>query len=539
MPLRNRNRGFRPNPNLPGFPRLPAETQVLCARGTEFEAVTIPMSDSAFICCSALGLAMASPSFAAKPAVDLVWLDRIGMGADGTSATELESLGEGKFLDRQLGPEHELPEDVRSRIESMEIQSEDPLVLMRHRDSLSKLVDSASDDSAKARAHRALGDWRNGVLFETVQRHLLRDLYSPDGLRERMAWFWGNHFSVFSGKDEEQLLLADYEDRALRPHALGRFRDLVLATLTHPAMLTYLDNAQNAVGHINENYARELLELHTLGVNGGYSQQDVQSLAVVLTGVGVNWRRGPNANRPPPPGTIRDGAFEFNLRRHDTSSVVLLGTRLRGGGFEEVQTAVDILCRHPATAKHLSRRLAEYFLGAPAPAGLVDRMATTFRKTDGDISAVLRTFFLSPESHSPGALKDPHRFVVGALRQAYEGRILSNLRPVAYWLNQLGEPLYGRLTPDGYPLDGEGWSSEGQMVKRFEVARAIGSGPGALFDRDPGVPSGGGFPLFQRPFFWKWREPLLGANTRSVLDQAKSPQEWNLLWMSSPEAMRD
>jgi uncharacterized protein (DUF1800 family) len=486
-----------------------------------------------------MGLAGASASFSAKPAVDLVWLDRIGMGANGASAAELDGLGEEKFLDRQLGPEHALPEDVQAQIDSLEIRSEPPLVLMRHRDSLSKLVDSAVDDSAKARAHRALGDWKSGIFAETVRSHLLCELYSPDGLRERMVWFWGNHFSVFSGKDEEQILLADYEERALRPHALGKFKDLVMATLTHPAMLTYLDNAQNAAGRINENYARELLELHTLGVDGGYSQQDVQSLAKVLTGVGVNWRRGPNADRPPPPGTIRDGGFEFNPRRHDTGSVVLLGNHLHGGGFEEVESAVDILCRHPATARHLSRRLAEYFLGEPPSAVLVDRMATTFRRTDGDISAVLRTFFLSPESHAPGALKDPHRFVVGALRQAYEGRSLSNLKPVANWLNQLGEPLYGRLTPDGYPLDEQGWSSEGQMVKRFEVARAIGSGPGGLFEVEPGMPSGGGFPLFQRPFFWKWRKPSLSVNTRSVLDQATSPQEWNLLWISSPEAMRD
>jgi len=497
------------------------------------------MSKSGFICCLALTLAGAAPSFSAKPAVDLVWLDRIGMGANGASADELERLGEERFLDLQLGPSRPLPSQVQKEIDSLPIQRWDPLSLMHHRDSLARIVDSAVGDSAKTVAHKALGDWKNGIFAQTVERHLLRELYSQDGLRERMVWFWGNHFSVFSGKDEEQILLADYEERALRPHALGRFRDLVMATLTHPAMLTYLDNAQNAVGHINENYARELLELHTLGVDGGYSQQDVQSLAKVLTGVGVNWRRGPNAERPPPPGTIRDGGFEFNPRRHDSGSVVLLGTKLGGGGFEEVQSAVDILCRHPATAKHLSRRLAEYFLGTPPPPALVDRMATTFRKTDGDIAAVLRTFFLAPESHAPGALKDPHRFVVGALRQAYEGRSLSNLKPVANWLNQLGEPLYGRLTPDGYPLDEQGWSSEGQMVKRFEVARAIGSGPGELFDGEPGVASGGGFPLFQRPFFWKWREPSLSANTRSVLDQATSPQEWNLLWISSPEAMRD
>jgi len=481
--------------------------------------------------------ALSSP--AGTPRVDLVWLDRIGMGADGASAAELERLGESKFLDHQLGPPQALPPTVQARIDSLQILTRDPSDLMRHRDSLAKIADSAKDDSAKVLARRSLGEWKNQIFAQTVRRHLWRDLYSPDGLRERMVWFWGNHFSVFSGKDEEQILLADYEERALRPHALGKFRDLVLATLRHPAMLTYLDNAQNAAGHINENYARELLELHTLGVEGGYSQQDVQALAKVLTGVGVNWRRGPNANRPPPKGAIQDGAFEFIPRRHDTGSVVLLGTKVRGGEFEEVEAAVDIICHHPATARHVSRRMAEYFLGTAPPEPLVERMSQTFLKTDGDISAVLRTFFTSPQSHSSGAVKDPHRFVVGALRQAYEGKTLSNLKPVMNWLNQLGEPLYGRLTPDGYPVEEQGWSSEGQMVKRFEVARAIGSGPGGLFDGEPGTPSGAGFPLFQRPFFRKWREPLLGAPTRSVLDRATSAQEWNLLWISSPEAMRD
>jgi len=497
------------------------------------------MTYSALRSCLALGLASALPSVAFPHGVDLVWLDRTGMGADGTSAAQLESLGEDRFLDLQLGSTHPLPSQAQMEIDSLSIQRWDALALMHHRDSLAKIVDSAVGDSAKTVARKALGDWKNGIFAQTVERHLLRDLYSPDGLRERMVWFWGNHFSVHSAKDDEQILLADYEERALRPHALGRFRDLVMATLTHPAMLVYLDNAQNAAGHVNENYARELLELHTLGVDGGYSQQDVQSLAKVLTGVGVDWRRGPDPERPPPPGTIRDGGFEFNPRRHDTASVVLLGTRIQGGEFEEVRAAVDLLCRNPSTARHVSLRIATCFLGVPPPPDLVDRMAKTFRKTDGDISAVLRTFFRSKESHAPGALKDPHRFVVGALRQAYEGRIVTNLKPVSNWINQLGEPLYGRLTPDGYPLDQQGWSSEGQMVKRFEVARAIGSGPGGLFEIAQGTPSRGGFPLFQRPFFWTWREPVLGANTRSVLDQAKSPQEWNLLWMSSPEAMRD
>lgn len=218
-----------------------------------------------------------------------------------------------------------------------------------------------------------------------------------------MTWFWMNHFSVYSGKGSVRWVLADYEDKAVRPHALGKFRDLLMATVTSPAMLEYLDNAQSAVNRINENYARELMELHTLGVAGGpsgsrYTQQDVQELARVLTGLGINASGEPPKLAPQKQALYRAGGlFEFNPNRHDFGAKTLLGHRIEPSGFHEVEQAVEILSRDPATARFISYKLAVHFVGDAPPPSLVNRMAGTFTQTDGDIAAVLRTLFLSPE----------------------------------------------------------------------------------------------------------------------------------------------
>ena len=192
-------------------------------------------------------------------------------------------------------------------------------------------------------------------------------------------------------------MVGDYEEHAIRPHIFGRFKDLVLATLEHPAMLRYLDNAQNAAGHVNENYARELMELHTLGVGGGYSQQDVQSLARVLTGVDVNAGDAPRLKPELQRMYLRRGAFEFNPARHDFGPKTLLGSAIEGRGFAEVEGAVALIVRQPACARFISQKLAMYFVADNPPPALVERMAQTFMHTDGDIAAVLHTLFLSRE----------------------------------------------------------------------------------------------------------------------------------------------
>src|SRR4029077_61931 len=228
-------------------------------------------------------------------------------------------------------------------------------------------INTLTNEDDKQQARDAINQAGNQAIYETTKRHLMRALESPSQLREQMTWFWMNHFSVFSGKANVRWTLAEYEEQAVRAHALGRFSDLVMATATSPAMLEYLDNAQSAVGKINENYARELMELHTLGVSGGasgsrYTQADVQELARVLTGVGLNLTD--TAPRLPPKQQalyVRHGLFEFNPARHDFGAKTVLGHTIAGQGLPEVEEAVVLLCRQPATARFISTKLATYF----------------------------------------------------------------------------------------------------------------------------------------------------------------------------------
>jgi uncharacterized protein (DUF1800 family) len=323
---------------------------------------------------------------------------------------------------------------------------------------------------------------------------------------------------------------ADYVQNTIRPHALGKFRDLVMATLESPAMQEFLDNAQNAKDHVNENYARELMELHTLGVGSGYTQQDVQQLALILTGSGVAPLRDRAALQQHPRLAamfVRNGMFEFNPNRHDYSDKVLLGKKIKGSGFDEVTQAVALITRQPACAQFISKKLAEYFVADQPPPALVAKMAKTFERTDGDIAQVLRTMLDSKElSASYGKkFKDPMQFVVSSVRMAYDGKPIVNAKPLLNWLNQLGEPVFGRLTPDGWPLDGSGWSSSGQMAKRFEIAGAIGTGNNRLLTPEGTPKMGGDFPMLTTRLYYDTFDPHLSAPTRDALAKATSQQE--------------
>jgi uncharacterized protein (DUF1800 family) len=289
---------------------------------------------------------------------------------------------------------------------------------------------------------------------------------------------------------------------------------------------------------VNENYARELMELHTLGVSGGYTQQDVQELARVLTGVGVAGATPPHLNKGLEPFYRRDGAMEFNPARHDFGAKTLLGRPLTARGYAEVEQAVDRLVGTPACAEFVSRKLAVYFVADQPPEALVKRLAGTFQRSDGDIAVVLRELFRSPEFEaSLGAkFRDPFHFVVGSIRLAYDGRPIQNTHPMVNWLNSLGEPLFGHQTPDGYPLTETGWASSGQMSRRFEIARALGSGSAGLFEAEDGADkSSAGFPRLSSRTYYEVLEPRLSASTRAALDQATSQQEWNTLLLASPE----
>jgi uncharacterized protein (DUF1800 family) len=409
-----------------------------------------------------------------------------------------------------------------------------------------KAAEAIADPDQKQAARQAWQQAMNALAQEARARSLLRDLYAPDQLREQMVWFWMNQFNVHAPKRDIRAMIGDYEDQAIRPHALGRYRDLLEATLRHPAMLRYLDNDQNAAGHINENYAREIMELHSMGVGSGYSQKDVQELARILTGVGVQVRPDfPHVRPDLQPFYLRNGLFEFNPNRHDFSAKQFLGHTIGGpgrpGGFAEVEQALDLIAASPATAHRVSLRIANYFMGGAPPAPLVDRMAASFHHSGGDIAVVLRTMIASPEfiASLGHGFKDPMHYVVSAIRLAYDGRVILNPDPALNWLNRLGEGLYAHETPDGYPLTPASWTGPGQMDLRFEIARQIGGGSAGLF-RAPtvGAQDVPAFPQLQNALYYERLAPALAPATRGALDRARSPQEWNTLFLSAPDFMQ-
>jgi uncharacterized protein (DUF1800 family) len=292
-----------------------------------------------------------------------------------------------------------------------------------------------------------------------------------------MTDFWFNHFNVFAEKGPDKIWVGTYERDAIRPYALGNFRDLVRATAVHPAMLFYLDNWQNTdpnspvarnrkIG-INENYARELMELHTLGVNGGYTQQDVTSLAHILTGWGLS--NGPEL--------WQKSSFFFDPRRHDFTAQTLMGQRVNGSGVDEISSVLDGLALHPSTAHHVSYELAQYFVADDPPEALVDKMAKAFLQSQGDIPTVLRTMFRDPEfwdsKYAQNKFKPPFRYVVSALR-AGGAAPQGDTRPIQGALNQMGEPLYRCLTPNGYSNVNSEWMNSDALLKRINFAKASG-----------------------------------------------------------------
>ena len=322
------------------------------------------------------------------------------------------------------------------------------------------------------------------VAFDVNRNRLLRAIDSPRQLEEVLVEFWYNHFNVFIGKGLDRVLTGHYEQQAIRPHVFGRFRDLLGATAKHPAMLFYLDNAQSvaegftprragntpqalasAPRGLNENYARELMELHTLGVDAGYSQKDVTELARILTG----W----TFDRRDTSGT----AFRFDERRHDNGSKILLGHRVEPAGIAEGEWALDMLASHPATARHIAHKLAQYFVADQVPAALVDSLARRFTQTGGDIREVLNDLFMSNEfwNLDQTKFKTPYQFVVSSARAA--GLSLPrNVLPLIGALNQMGMPLHGCPTPDGYKNTEAAWLNPEAMTRRLNFATALADG---------------------------------------------------------------
>ena len=470
------------------------------------------------------------------------WLNRLTWGATPTLVEVNSQQGFDAYLAQQLHPaEARLPEAINSQVQALTISTRPFGALVQDLEQRRKDADALASNEEKKTAQQSYQQELNRLGREAATRHILRALYSPNQIQEQMTWFWMNHFSVFQYKSNLRVMVGDYEDAAIRPHALGKFRDLLAAVVYHPAMLRYLDNEQNAAGRINENYARELMELHTLGVDGGYGQKDVQELARVLTGVGVNLQPGnPAVRRELQAYYVRRGLFEFNPNRHDFADKQLLGEPLRAKGLAEVDEALNRLARHPSTARFISRKLAQYWLADDPPAPLIDRMSQTFQRSDGDIAQTLKTLLTSPE-FGQGAgrkFKDPMRYVISAVRMAYDDKPILNAGPVLNWLSRMGEPLYGRQTPDGFPTGESAWASPGQMATRFEVAKAIGTGNAGLFRSEGPLPQERpAFPQLANALYYQAISRTLSEGTRKALDQATSPQEWNTFLLSSPEMM--
>lgn len=340
---------------------------------------------------------------------------------------------------------------------------------------------------------------------QITDARLMRAVYSPRQLEEVLTEFWFNHFNVSFDKGLDHIWVGAYEESAIRPHVLGKFRDLLKSTSHHAAMLFYLDNWQNTTDKplknnnnnkrpgrfsgINENYARELMELHTLGVDGGYSQADVVALARILTGHGLVNRGGARMNINTNMNMNRAGSgsqnaltsvsgYQFDRRRHDFSDKQFLGTVIKGEGQGELDKALDLLARHPATARHISFKLAQYFVSDKPPQALVERMAAKFRSTDGDIKEVLKVLFGSKEFWDGSAMaakyKSPYRYVVSSLRAT--DSVVKQSRPIIGFLQIQGMPLYKCLTPDGYKYTEEAWLNPGGLLQRIEFATALGSG---------------------------------------------------------------
>ena len=319
------------------------------------------------------------------------------------------------------------------------------------------------------------------VVTELQRAKLLRAVYSEQQLYELMVDFWENHFSIFANKDDDRYLLTSFDRDTIRPFAMGRFRDLLGVTAHSPAMLYYLDNWRSSVprpyaakdgkpagvdGGFNENYARELMELHTLGVAGGYTQKDVQEVARCFSGWTI---LKPN----------EQGLFLYRPGFHDDGEKVVLGHRiLSGGGMADGERVLDILAAHPATARFIATKLARRFISDNPPQSVIDRAAAVFLKTDGSLRETLRAIVTSPEFFAQSAyrakMRSPFEYVCAAMRAL--NAETDGDRPVLDAVARMGQPVFGRITPDGFSDRAEQWLSSGAMVARLNFASALATG---------------------------------------------------------------
>jgi len=454
-------------------------------------------------------------------------LNRLAFGARPGEAEQVRAMGVDRWIALQLTPERiddKAADELVGHYETLNASTSDLVETFRQvqqarrREQMQLTANGDTASKREARRDALAADPELRDLARRAQRivgdvqsaKLARAVVSDRQLDEVMVDFWENHFSVFSGKGQTRLFLASYDRDVIRPHALGKFRDLLGAVAKSPAMLFFLDNWQSAADSLhptlaaarqpararpmrgrfgqfprpvavpagqqqrrarglNENYARELMELHTLGVDGGYTQKDVIEVARALTG----WTMNP-----------RTGEFVFRPEMHDAGEKVVLGhTLLAGRGIEDGEEVLDIVARHPSTARFITTKLVRHFVSDSPPAALVNQCASVFAKSDGDIRETMRCIVTSPEFFSRSAyrakVKTPFEVVASALRAM-------NAQPdttprTAQLVARLGQPIFGRQTPDGWPDRGDAWMNTGAILNRinFGLALAAGRVPGA------------------------------------------------------------
>jgi uncharacterized protein (DUF1800 family) len=494
-------------------------------------------------------------------------LNRIGFGARPGDVERVREIGLEKYIDLQLSPSRIEDGAIQARLagfgtlglSSRTIASDYyvPAQLARRKAQLANKNQDAAQQPPQESPQRPrtpeqmeMARKQREVLAELSEQKILRAAYSERQLEEVLTDFWFNHFNVFAGKGPTQEYLTEYERDVIRPHALGKFRDLLEATAKSPAMLFYLDNwqsvdpeagermmaqraraqmrfgfrqpagnpnpkAQPQKRGLNENYGRELMELHTLGVDGGYTQQDVVNVARAFTGWTIDQPR-------------QGGSFRFEPRFHDDREKMVLGRKIKaGGGQSDGEQVLDILARHPSTAHFIATKLARRFVSDTPPAALVDRAAARFRETDGDIREVVRTIVTSKEFFAPEAyrakVKSPFEFVVSALRAT--GADVSDALPLVQAVRQLGMPLYMCQPPTGYADRADAWVNTGALLNRMNFALQLVSG------RMRGVQPGGapaGAALGND----------LSETTAATIAKATDPTQVTALTLGSPEFQR-
>jgi uncharacterized protein (DUF1800 family) len=523
-------------------------------------------------------------------------LNRIGFGAAPGDIEGVRALGLSAYIDQQLHPERIVDSELTTRLaafdtlskstEEMATQFYIPAQMARRE--MQRQQGQEPPDTTPAKREmspeqaEAVGKERQALL-QLMQAKVLRAAYSDRQLEEVMADFWFNHFNVFSGKGQVRLYLNEYERDAIRPHVLGNFRELLQATAESPAMLFYLDNWQSAAPEgartaappaggarafprnprmpaqpgnvnrpgqitrprtladlppgprnrragLNENYARELMELHTLGVEGGYTQKDVQEVARAFTGWTIaNPRQG--------------GAFKFEPRMHDDGEKVVLGRTIKaGGGKKDGDAVLDLLAKHPATARFIATKLARRFVADEPPQTLVDRAARRFTETGGNIREVVASIVTSPEFFAAesyrGKVKTPFEFVVSAVRAT--GTDTSNAMPLVLAVRNLGMPLYGCQPPTGYSDKAEAWVNSGALLNRmnFAVSLTASSSDRRAARRLPQAGGGAEPTLTSDALVASALAGELSDTTAATVAKATTPPQALALVLGSPEFQR-